>query len=111
MPSLTTCRLSEGNTWKFFVEILSILSVPAPDASCYARGDLISMLTSVTWSGALTAGRLAAGLAFLMLTSGLALAAGPGRLLLPMTLEGCSKAQGPGDAYPPALAGPCGVFV
>ncbi len=28
-----------------------------------------------------------------------------------MTQQGCSKAQGPGDADPPALAGPCGVFV
>ena len=34
---------------------------------------------------------LAAGLAFLMLTSGLALAAGPGRLLLPMTLKAAPR--------------------
>ncbi len=64
MPWLTILiigRLSERIAWKFFLEILSILTVPAPDASCYARRGLISMLTSVTWSGALTAGRLAAG--------------------------------------------------
>ena len=40
LPSLTTDRLSEGITWNFFVEILSILTVPAPDASCYIRRDL-----------------------------------------------------------------------
>ncbi len=40
LPSLTTGRLSEGNTWKFFMEILSILTVHVPDASCYTRRDL-----------------------------------------------------------------------
>ncbi len=40
LPSLTTGRLCEGNTWNFFVEILSILTVHAPDASCYVRRDL-----------------------------------------------------------------------
>ncbi len=43
MPWLTILiigRLSERIAWKFFLEILSILTVPAPDASCYARGDL-----------------------------------------------------------------------
>ena len=37
LPSLTTGRLCQGNTWKFFLEILSILTVHAPDAFCYAR--------------------------------------------------------------------------
>ena len=54
MPSLTTCRLSEGNAWKFFLEILSILTVPAPDASCYARRDQIvermAVITEDAWS-------------------------------------------------------------
>ncbi len=40
LPSLTTGRLSEGITWKFFLEILSILTVHALDASCYIRRDL-----------------------------------------------------------------------
>ncbi len=102
MPRLTTGGLDEGITYKFFLEILSILTVHAPATYCYVRRDLRKYRSPSEG---------AAGLAFPMLTSGLALAAGPGRLLLPMTLEGCSKAQGPGDAYPPALAGPCGVFV
>ena len=39
-PSPTTGRLSEGITWKFFLEILSTLTVHAPDDSCYVRRDL-----------------------------------------------------------------------
>jgi len=40
LPILIIGRLSEGITWKFFVEILSILTVHAPDVSCYIRRDL-----------------------------------------------------------------------
>ena len=40
LPSLTTGRLCEGNTWKLILEILSILTVHAPEASCYIRRDL-----------------------------------------------------------------------
>ena len=40
LPILIIGRLYEGNTWKLFLEILSILTVHAPDASCYIRRDL-----------------------------------------------------------------------
>ncbi len=40
LPSPTIGRLSEGITWNFFVEILSILTVHVPDASCYTRRHL-----------------------------------------------------------------------
>jgi len=40
LPILIIGRLREGITWNFFVEILSILTVHAPDASCYVRRDL-----------------------------------------------------------------------
>ncbi len=40
LPSLIIGRLYEGNTWKLFLEILSILTVHAPDAACYIRRDL-----------------------------------------------------------------------
>ncbi len=40
LPSLTPGRLSEGITWHFFLEILSILTVAAPDALYYVRRDL-----------------------------------------------------------------------
>jgi len=54
LPSLTTGRLCEGNTWKFFLEILSILTVHVPDASCYIRRDQIvermAVITEDAWS-------------------------------------------------------------
>ncbi len=40
LPILIIGRLSERTTWKFFVEILSILTVHTLDASCYIRRDL-----------------------------------------------------------------------
>ena len=35
VPILTTCRLSEGNTWKFSLEILLILTVLLHLKMCY----------------------------------------------------------------------------
>ena len=40
LPILIIGRLSERITWKCFLEILSILTVHAPDDSCYVRRDL-----------------------------------------------------------------------
>ncbi len=54
LPSLTPGRLDEGITCKFFLEILSILTVPALDASCYVRRDEIvermAVITEDAWS-------------------------------------------------------------
>ena len=40
LPSLTPGRLCEWNTWKFFLDALSILTGHVPDVSCYSRRDL-----------------------------------------------------------------------
>ncbi len=40
LPILIIGRLSERIAWKFFLEILSILTVHAPNVSCYIRRDL-----------------------------------------------------------------------
>ena len=40
LPILIIGRLCEGNTWKYFLEILSILTVHAPATSCYVCRDL-----------------------------------------------------------------------
>ena len=40
LPSLIIGRLSERITWKFFLEILSILTVHASATFCYVRRDL-----------------------------------------------------------------------